>query len=664
LVDAVEMILDAAGRSASATLRLGGTMSTRAWVLSLLLVFRVFGVERPSAESLFQAIQKADTATVKNLLSHGVSPEVRDAEGNPAVMAAALYADADCVRALLEAGANANAANSAGATALMWAIPDVAKVKLLLAHGADVNARSTSLQRTPLLVAASYPGTVEILQSLLEKGADVHARDRNKVHALGRATLTADVAVVRFLVEHGCDPNEPGYQGGSLGRRFARHDLATIEYLMSNGVKVDRDAFAYAATWHGPGLIEKWVAAGVDVNARTGPYGRTALMTAAASEQASPATLRTLLEKGADPNAEDSEGERALDWATYRADQGRIDVLRHYGAERGKGPRQQTYPAPEGVASAATSVSRSLALLLPTAPVVFQKRACVTCHSQALPAEAAAVARRKGIAVNEELAGKNLQQILTFSQTAAEDALQGDELAGNSVTLGYVMAAFGAERHPLDKITAAYSHLAAAMQMPDGRWLGNGVSRPPAEGGLITTTAMAVRAMTLYPLAGHKREWDEKLHRAQQWLRAAETHSAEERSMRLMGLVWTKAPRPEIEAASRQILALQTAAGGWPQVDQFAPDAYATGLSLYALHEAGMPVTNQVYRKGVAFLLRTQYADGSWLVKTRSYPVQPYFESGYPFGRNQWISAAGASWASLAIAYTLPDAPDSKIRER
>src|SRR5438034_24301 len=56
----------------------------------------------------------------------------------------------------------------------------------------------------------------------------------------------------------------------------------------------------------------------------------------------------------------------------------------------------------------------------------------------------------------------------------------------------------------------------------------------------------------------------------------------------------------------------------------------------------------------IEFLLKNQYEDGSWFVKTRSFPVQPQFESGYPFGYNQWISSAGASWASLAIAYTLP----------
>ncbi len=130
--------------------------------------------------------------------------------------------------------------------------------------------------------------------------------------------------------------------------------------------------------------------------------------------------------------------------------------------------------------------------------------------------------------------------------------------------------------------------------------------------------------------------------------------------MRLMGLVWTKASRPDLQAASQQIVARQQSDGGWSQTDHLGEDAYATGISLYALRVAGMAVSDDVYRRGVQFLLKTQYADGSWLVKTRSYPVQPYFESGYPFGRNQWISAAGSSWASLALAYTLPDAATSR----
>jgi hypothetical protein len=89
------------------------------------------------------------------------------------------------------------------------------------------------------------------------------------------------------------------------------------------------------------------------------------------------------------------------------------------------------------------------------------------------------------------------------------------------------------------------------------------------------------------------------------------------------------------------------------------PDAYATGLSLVALNEAGMRVDDRVYRGGVDFLLATQYPDGAWLVRTRSFPVQPYFESGFPFDRHQWISAAGTAWAAQAIARTLPDSRSS-----
>ena len=111
-----------------------------------------------------------------------------------------------------------------------------------------------------------------------------------------------------------------------------------------------------------------------------------------------------------------------------------------------------------------------------------------------------------------------------------------------------------------------------------------------------------------------------------------------------------------MQAAIREIRAQQDASGGWSQFGRTEPDAYATGLSLYALHAAGVSTTDVTYRKGVAFLSGTQYQDGAWLGKTHSFPVQRYFESGFPFGRHQWISAAGTSWATLAIAQTLPDA--------
>ena len=55
-------------------------------------------------------------------------------------------------------------------------------------------------------------------------------------------------------------------------------------------------------------------------------------------------------------------------------------------------------------------------------------------------------------------------------------------------------------------------------------------------------------------------------------------------------------------------------------------------------------------RRGVEFLLRTQLQDGSWYVKSRAVPIQAYFESGFPHGADQWISAAGTAWAVRALA--------------
>jgi ankyrin repeat protein len=622
----------------------------RGLTLVVLLAMPVLAAGPPEAAPLFQAIQKNDIAGVKRLLTDA---NAQDAEGTPALMAAVLYAGADCVKLLLDRGANPNARNAAGATALMWAVPDLAKVKLLVAAGADVNARSTNLQRTPLLIAASYPGSVEVLRVLLEHGADLHAKDRNGVHALGRAALSADVDVVRFLVEHGCDPNEPGY-GGNV--RYARQYPPTLEYLLSQGAKVEKDALAAAAHWQDPKLIERWIESGADVNARAGPYRRSALMTAVASEQAGAATVKLLLEKGADPNAEDLDGERPLDWALYRADQEKIAVLEQAGATRGRGPRQKIFPPPEagGIRDPRVSLGLAVSLMLPTAPVAYQKRGCISCHSQALVAMAAVAARGKRIAIDEEMAATNFKQILAAYAPAAEQAMQSDQPAGNIITIGYVMMALAAEKYPAGKIPAALAHLTAALQLPDGSWTPNGVSRPPMEDSLVTATAMGVRALTLYPQAGSQKAVDEKLARARRWLQAVNPRSAEDRAMRLMGLVWAKAPRPEVDAAVRQVLDQQQPGGGWRQRVELEPDAYATGLSLYALHVAGTPPGNEAYARGIRFLLENQYRDGSWLVKTRSYPTQPYYESGYPFGNSQFISVAGASWAVLAIAPSLP----------
>ena len=81
-----------------------------------------------------------------------------------------------------------------------------------------------------------------------------------------------------------------------------------------------------------------------------------------------------------------------------------------------------------------------------------------------------------------------------------------------------------------------------------------------------------------------------------------------------------------------------------------ASDAYATGTALTVLCLAGgLPTDASAYQRGIRYLLQSQQADGSWHVVTRSKPVQPYFESGFPHGKDQFISVASSGWATTAL---------------
>ena len=101
-----------------------------------------------------------------------------------------------------------------------------------------------------------------------------------------------------------------------------------------------------------------------------------------------------------------------------------------------------------------------------------------------------------------------------------------------------------------------------------------------------------------------------------------------------------------------KLMAEQRSDGGWAQLPTLTSDAYATGQALVALKTTGaLKAGDAAYRRGVQFLLKTQMEDGSWYVRSRSIPFQPYFESDFPYGADQFISAAATNWASMALVH-------------
>src|SRR5207253_355118 len=124
-------------------------------------------------ERLLEALRANDKAGVKTLLQSGADSNARDSSGASALMYATLYASSEEMRLLLDRGADVNAANAQGATALMWATYDADRVTLLLDRGAAVNAR-TRTEATPLIVAVRT-GNAAAMRILIAHGANVKA---------------------------------------------------------------------------------------------------------------------------------------------------------------------------------------------------------------------------------------------------------------------------------------------------------------------------------------------------------------------------------------------------------------------------------------------------------------------------------------------------------
>jgi Squalene-hopene cyclase C-terminal domain len=142
------------------------------------------------------------------------------------------------------------------------------------------------------------------------------------------------------------------------------------------------------------------------------------------------------------------------------------------------------------------------------------------------------------------------------------------------------------------------------------------------------------------------------MRQARSFLQSTLPQDTQDHTFKLLGLVWAQAPRREVARQQEALSTLQRPDGGWGQMPTLSSDAYATGQALYAPQVAGVGADDPVYRRGVDFLLRTQLEDGTWFVRTRAFGVQPYFETGFPHGPSQFISATATAWAAIALTHT------------
>jgi hypothetical protein len=317
------------------------------------------------------------------------------------------------------------------------------------------------------------------------------------------------------------------------------------------------------------------------------------------------------------------------------------------------GPATAAEP-PATAAEIRDAVTKALPLLQKGAAGHVEQRTCFACHNQALPMLALTTARAHGVPLASDNREKQLRFIADFLQTNRDNFRKGRGTGGQADTAGYALWTLDMGGWSPDDTTAAVAEYLLLRDQDRDHWRGSGI-RPPSEGSPFTTTYVALRGLQAFGTAEQKERIEERLCTISDWLARTPAQETEDRVFRLWALQRVGASAAEVQAAARELLQSQRPGGGWAQCDDLQPDAYATGAALVALHEAaGLPTGDPVYQRGVKYLLGSQLADGSWHVHSRSKPFQTYFESGFPHGKDQFISLAASGWATTALALALP----------
>src|SRR5438876_1009892 len=301
------------------------------------------------------------------------------------------------------------------------------------------------------------------------------------------------------------------------------------------------------------------------------------------------------------------------------------------------------------------AAARNLALFQASQKHWFEVQRCDSCHHQYQPAIAYRSAREHGIPFDEGIARADAAKAFTYADL--DKFVQYSWVLEPAVDDAYRMIAADAAGVRPSLSTAVMARVLMARQNRGGDWPSHR-QRPPSSYSNFTFTALGVRAIQLYRHPTQKAEVAQHVVLARRWFESHTPVDTEERTYKLLGLKWSGGDRASLSAATRDLAKTQEADGGWASLDGRASDAYSTGQALVALHDGGgMSITDANWQRGIDWLLKTQAADGSWHTATRLYPPAPlsppYYESGLPYGHDQFLSAQGGAWAVMALAYAL-----------
>ncbi|MFO0867603.1 MAG: prenyltransferase/squalene oxidase repeat-containing protein [Pirellulales bacterium] len=284
-------------------------------------------------------------------------------------------------------------------------------------------------------------------------------------------------------------------------------------------------------------------------------------------------------------------------------------------------------------------------------------RTCFACHHQTFPLLAQSAARRRGLSIDTPTWDASLRFTRDWFQGRKEVLSRGGRVDGRAITVAYGLWTLALTEQPADELSDALVANLLQTQHAAGYWEPEAL-RPPAEESKVFVTALALRGLAVYGQRAGLAPVQTAREQALRWLASAPLVSLDDHAGRLLAAHWTSPPHdpptpdsPHAVPRWRQALRdRQRPDGGWAQLPDMESDAYATGLALWSLAEAGEATSAETYARGVDYLLTTQKPDGSWHVVSRCDPVQTFFDNGDPHGEDQFLSLMATCWSAAALA--------------
>jgi ankyrin repeat protein len=302
-------------------------MTMRNWfggALAAAIAALALSIGVHAAESIADAAMRGDRADVVALIKQGADVNAPQGDGVTALHWAARHGDAEMVTALVAAGANARAGTQFGGYTPLHIAAErgsASIVKALVGAGAVVDAK-TATGATPLMLAAAA-GDAAAIGVLLDGGANVNATETDRLQTpLVFAAANNRLDAVKLLVARGANPNaatrltdlaalssngqNPDGRnfGATTTRRPAKVLIPGVErqHMFNEQVawQGGMTPFLYAVRQGYTDVARALLDAGVAVNQRKGGDNATALLVAAVNGQFDLASM--LLERGADPN--------------------------------------------------------------------------------------------------------------------------------------------------------------------------------------------------------------------------------------------------------------------------------------------------------------------------------------------------------------------------